>query len=349
MTGNELLVSTEGRIGRLCLNRPEALNALTHEMVLGIEQALLAWRDDPAIDAVLIEATGDRAFCAGGDIQLLYHSGLKSPEPGRKFWRDEYRMNALISSYPKPYIALKNGITMGGGVGVSSHGSHRVVTEKSMMAMPETSIGFIPDVGGTYLLSRAPGETGLYLGLTGARMNAADAIFAGFADDYVSSARLPDLVASLARGAAPDDAVAKVAEAASDGKLEALQDKITQAFSAPDALGCVHELKRMAADGDDWAGKTANMIAKNSPFAVAATFAAIHKARDLKTLEECLSLEYNFAYRAIAGHEFLEGIRAMVIDKDRTPDWRPATLEEVTATMVEDALAPLGEAEWKAA
>lgn len=349
MTNDELLVWTEGRIGRLRLNRPEALNALTHNMALGIEKALLDWRDDPDIDAVLICATGDRAFCAGGDIQDLYHSGLKSPEPGRKFWRDEYRMNALISTYPKPYIAVKNGITMGGGVGVSAHGSHRIVTEKTMMAMPETSIGFIPDVGGTYLLSRAPGETGLYLGLTGARMNAADAIFAGFADDYVPTGRLPELVTTLTDGASPDDAVAGVAETAPDGKLEGLQDKITQAFSQPDALGCVRELQRMAESGDEWAEKSRNMIAKNSPFAVAATFAAIHKARELGSLEECLSLEYNFAYRAIAGHEFLEGIRAMVIDKDRKPDWQPPALEDVTATMVEDALAPLGEAEWKAA
>ncbi|MDA7945919.1 MAG: enoyl-CoA hydratase/isomerase family protein [Hyphomicrobiaceae bacterium] len=349
MTSDDLLVWTEGRIGRLRLNRPEALNALTHDMALGIEKALLGWRDDPEIDAVLICATGDRAFCAGGDIQDLYHSGRKSPEPGRKFWRDEYRLNALIKSYPKPYIAVMNGITMGGGVGVSAHGSHRIVTEKTMVAMPETSIGFIPDVGGTYLLSRAPGETGIYLGLSGARMNAADAIFAGFADHYIPTKRLPDQAASLTDGASADEAVADVAAAAPDGKLESLQEKISQAFAQSGPLDCVRELQRMAESGDEWAEKTRNMIAKNSPFAVAATFAAIHKARKLQTLEECLSLEYNFAYRAIAGHEFLEGIRAMVIDKDRKPDWQPATLEDVTTTMVEDALAPLGEAEWKAA
>ena len=349
MTSDELLVWTEGPIGRLRLNRPEALNALTHDMALGIEKALLNWRDDIEIDAIVICATGDRAFCAGGDIQDLYNSGLKSPEPGREFWRDEYRLNALIKSYPKPYVAIMNGITMGGGVGVSAHGSHRIVTEKTMVAMPETSIGFLPDVGGTYLLSRAPGETGLYLGLTGARMNAADAIFAGFADHYVPSAKLPEMVASMSTDTAPDEAIESVEETAPDGALKGLQDKISQAFSQPDALACVQQLQMMATEGDEWAEKTCNKIAKNSPLAVATTFAAIHKARKLSTLEECLSLEYSFAHRALAGHEFLEGIRAMVIDKDRKPDWRPAMLEDVTPEMVEDMLAPLGEAEWKAA
>ena len=315
----------------------------------GSNKALLNWREDPEIDAVVVCATGDRAFCAGGDIQDLYYAGLKSPEPGRKFWRDEYRLNALIKSYPKPYIALMNGITMGGGVGISAHGSHRIVTEKTMVAMPETSIGFLPDVGGTYLLSRAPGETGQYLGLTGARMNAADAIFAGFADHYVQSGKLPELVASLSADTAPQEAIESVQELAPDGTLAGLQDKITQAFSHSDVLACVQALQKMASDGDEWAEKTRNMIAKNSPLAVATTFAAIHKARKLSTLEECLSLEYNFAHRALTGHEFLEGIRAMVIDKDRKPDWRPATLEEVTPEMVDNMLAPLGEAEWKAA
>lgn len=349
MSSEELLVWIEGRIGRLRLNRPEALNALTHEMALGIEKALLNWRDDPGIDAIVICATGDRAFCAGGDIQDLYKTGLESPEPGRKFWRDEYRLNALIKSYPKPYIALMNGITMGGGVGVSAHGSHRIVTENTMLAMPEVSIGFLPDVGGTFLLSRAPGETGLYLGMTGARMDAADAIFAGFADHYVPSARLPDLVASLGADALPQEAISQVEEPPPGGKLQGLQDKITQAFSQPDALGCVKALDVMAVDGDEWAEKTRAMIAKNAPLAVASTFAAIHKARKFAALEQSLSLEYCFAHRALAGHDFLEGIRAMVIDKDRNPDWQPGTLGEVTPEMVEGMFAPLGDQEWKAA
>ncbi len=349
MTGEELLVWTEGRIGRLRLNRPEALNALTHEMALAMEKALLAWRNETDFQAVIICATGDRAFCAGGDIQALYFTGLNDPEPGRRFWRDEYRLNALIASYPKPYISLMNGITMGGGVGVSAHGSHRIVTEKTMLAMPEASIGFIPDVGGTYLLSRAPGEAGLYLGLSGARMNAADAIYAGFADHYVPSELLPKMVAAIADGAPPDEAISHVEEKAPEGMLESLQEKITDVFARPDVLSCVQRLSELTADGDEWASKTHSMITKNSPLSVVTTFTAIQKARELQTLEECLSLEYCFAHRALTGHNFLEGIRALVIDKDKKPDWRPATLEEVTPEMVQEVLSPLGEEEWKAA
>jgi len=348
MSGEDLLVWLEGRVGRLRLNRPEALNALTHEMILAMEKALIAWRTDSNIDAIVVCATGDRAFCAGGDIQALYKSGLKSPEPGREFWRDEYRLNAMIASYPKPYIALMNGITMGGGVGVSAHGSHRIVTENTMLAMPEASIGFIPDVGGTYLLSRSPGQSGLYLGMSGARMNAADAIFAGFADSYVPSNALPGLVVALADGTSPDEAISLVEETAPDGELAALQDKINDVFAVPEILGCVRRLDKLAAGGDEWARKTFSMLRNNSPLSVATTFTAVHKARELATLEDCLALEYNFAHRALTGHEFLEGIRALVIDKDKKPNWQPATLEEVSPEMVENVLAPLGEKTWNA-
>lgn len=346
---HELKVWQEGAIGRLHLTRPKALNALTHSMALEIETALIAWRDDPAVQAVAIDAEGDRAFCAGGDIQHLYETGLKDPEPGRQFWRDEYRLNAMIASYPKPYVALMNGITMGGGVGISAHGSHRIVTENTMVAMPETSIGFLPDVGGTWLLSRAPGETGFYLGLTGARMNAADAIFAGFADHYMPAASLPALLSELEGGASVDDAINRQAQTASDGTLEGLQDKIADAFGRADLSSCIARLDEMAAAGDEWATRARSMIARNAPLALAATFSAIRRARNLEGLEQCLALEYSFAHRAIAGHDFLEGIRAMVIDKDRKPMWQPATLEEVTTDMVDAMFAPLGENEWKAA
>lgn len=342
MTGKtELKVWTDGPLGRLRLNRPDALNALTHSMCLDIEKALLEWQADSAVTAILIDAEGDRAFCAGGDIQYLYETGRKDPEAGRRFWRDEYRLNAMIANYPKPYIALMNGITMGGGVGLSAHGSHRIASDRTMVAMPETSIGFLPDVGGTWLLSRAPGETGLYLGLTGARMNAADAIFAGFADIYVPADKLPGLVSDLVAGSAPDEAVSQYTAPAPDGALKELQDKIDDAFGRADVTSCIARLDEMSASGDEWAAKTASMIARNAPLALASTFEAIHRARRLKTLEDCLSLEFNFAYRAIAGHDFLEGIRAMVVDKDRKPDWRPATLDEVTPAMVDAMFSPV--------
>jgi len=345
----EVKVWTDGPLGRLRLNRPDALNALTHGMCLEIEKALLDWRDDKSVTAILVDAEGDRAFCAGGDIQYLYETGLNDPEPGRAFWRDEYRLNAMISNYPKPYIALMNGITMGGGVGISAHGSHRIVSDKTMVAMPETSIGFLPDVGGTWLLSRAPGETGIYLGLTGARMNAADAIFTGFADAYVPADKLPDFISDLAGGTPADDALSRHAAPAPDGALEGLQDRIADAFGHADVKSCIARLDEMSATGDEWAAKTLSMVARNAPLALACTFEAVHRARKLGSLEDCLSLEFDFAYRAIAGHDFLEGIRAMVVDKDRNPDWRPATLDEVTPQMVDAMFASLGDEQWKAA
>lgn len=348
MSDEELIVSSRGRAGILQLNRPDALNALTHDMALEMEKALLAWRDDAAIDTVVVRATGERAFCAGGDIAWLYETGQDSPEPGRQFWRDEYRLNALIKNYPKPYVALMNGITMGGGVGVSAHGSHRVVTENTMVAMPEVSIGFLPDVGGTFLLSRARGVTGRYLGLTGARMNAADAIFAGFADYFVPADKLDELVELISDGTAPDKAIKKFSESAPEGKLEDQQPNINRAFGQVELKECIEELQMMISEGSEWAEKCLTMMKRNAPLAMACTYEALKMARGLRTLEECLSLEFNFAYRAIAGHDFLEGIRAMVIDKDRKPDWRPATLDEVTADMVDEMLAPLGDEQWKA-
>jgi enoyl-CoA hydratase len=349
MTDAELIVAREGKLGQLRLNRPDALNALTLDMALEMEKALLGWRNDGDVETVVVCGTGDRAFCAGGDIQYLFETGQQNPEPGRRFWRDEYRLNALINAYPKPYVALMNGITMGGGVGVSAHGSHRIATENTMLAMPEVSIGFLPDVGGTWLLSRAPGETGLYLGLTGARMKAADAMFAGFANSYVPSQALEPLVERLADGVSPDEAIDNFAQEAPEGALPGLQEKITRAFAHDNLKTCLKALEEMAAEGDEWAQKAAAMIGKNAPLAVATTFAAIRRARKFTALEESLSLEYCFAHRAIAGHDFLEGIRAMVIDKDRKPQWRPASLDEVTPGMVDELLAPLGEEAWKAA
>lgn len=350
MTGSaEVIVWQDGPLGRLRLNRPDALNALTHGMCLEIEKALISWRDDTSVTAILVDAESDRAFCAGGDIQYLYETGRKDPEPGRQFWRDEYRLNAMISNYPKPYISLMNGITMGGGVGISAHGSHRIVSDRTMVAMPETSIGFIPDVGGTWLLARAPGATGIYLGLTGARMNAADAIFAKFADTFVPAEKLPGMIEDLTNGASPEAAIAKHAAIADGGTLEGAQDQISEAFGRPDVPAVVARLEELTASGDEWASKALTMISRNAPLALVATFTVIHRARKLTSLEEALALEFNYAHRAIAGHDFLEGIRAMVVDKDRKPRWQPSRLEDVTAEMVDDMFSTLGDKEWKAA
>lgn len=342
----DLLVWQDGPLGRIGLNRPKALNALTFEMTRGIGEALQGWRDEPSVTAILIEGAGERAFCAGGDILHLYNIGRDTPHAGIDFWRDEYRINAMIAHYPKPYIALMDGITMGGGVGVSAHGSHRIVTERSSIAMPEVSIGFLPDVGGTHILSRAPGQTGLYLGMTGARMNAADAIYAGFADACIASGQLDALIAGLKHGDTPDDVLKQFARTPQDGMLQPAQAVISRAFDQPTALDCVRQLQKMAGSGDDWAQKTLAALRRNAPLSVAAAFEAIHRAARLDTLEQCLELEFRFAARTLYSHDFYEGVRAAVVDKDRNPQWRPALLEDVTADMVSAVLAPLGDRQW---
>lgn len=342
----DLLVWQDGPLGRLKLNRPKALNALTFEMALAIRDALEDWSDNDSISAVVIEGEGDRAFCAGGDIAHLYHIGRKTPEVGVNFWRDEYRLNAMIASYPKPYIAFMDGITMGGGVGVSAHASHRVVTERSMIAMPEVSIGFLPDVGGTYILSRAPGVSGLYLGMTGARMNAADAIFAGFADTFVPSQDIAMLLDRLKSGENVDDCIKTFSRPAIDGQLHPQQKLISEAFDQSSAMGCAKRLEDMSENGDEWAATTLKSLRRSSPLSVASTFYAVRTAAALITLEECIALEYRFASRTLYGTDFYEGVRAVIIDKDKNPMWQPSKLEDVTDEMVASAFASLGDNEW---
>ncbi len=346
MSDNDLIISQDGFIGRFHLNRPNALNALTAAMAYRMKDQLEAWAGDDSISFVLVDAEGNRAFCAGGDIRDLYENGKKDPQPGRDFWREEYKLNALIHNYPKPYIAFMNGIVMGGGVGISSHGSHRIVTENTMLAMPETGIGFLPDVGGTYILSRSPGLTGLYLGMTGARMNGADAIFAGFADHFVSSEKLPQLTEKLRGGAKIDEAIAEFASDAPDGKLADLQKDITESFSGASALECTQKIEDMAETGNEWAAKTVKLLRRHSPLAISAAFTAISQARSLETIEQCLNVEYRFAYRALLGTEFYEGVKAVIIDKDHTPQWQPPTLEDVTADQLNSLFAPLDTEEW---
>ncbi len=343
---NDLIINQEGAIGRIHLNRPTALNALTAPMAYKMKDQLDAWAQDDSIKAVIVDAEGDRAFCAGGDIRDLYENGKKDPKPGQNFWREEYKLNALIHNYPKPYIAYMNGIVMGGGVGISSHGSHRIVTENTMLAMPETGIGFLPDVGGTYILSRSPGSTGLYLGMAGARMNGADAIFAGFADHYIPSDKLPSLSELLIDGANVDTAIAVLSAEAPDGTLANLQTDITEGFSGATTLECVQKITAMAEAGSVWAAKTLKLLRRHSPIAISAAFTAISQARSFDTIEQCLNVEYRFAHRALLGTEFYEGVKAIIIDKNHTPQWQPPTLEGVTTDQLDTLFAPLGTEEW---
>ncbi len=342
----EVIVRREGALGRLTLNRPRALNALNIDMIRTIREYLDAWAYDLDVACVMFDASGDKAFCAGGDIRFMYETGRENPEPGRQFWREEYSVNLLISRYPKPVVTIMDGITMGGGVGLASHASHRVVTEKALVAMPEATIGFLPDVGGTHLLARAPGKIGLYLGTTSGRMNAGDAIFAGFADAFVPSQSIDELRKKLASGQPPLIALAALSRMSPSGDLADLRAKIDLAFSRPTMLACLHAIEALAAGGDEWAIKTAKAMRHNCPFSLAAIFEALQQADHLD-LEGSLKLEYRFSHRTLSHDDYYEGVRSVIVDKDRDPRWHPARLEDVDLDQVSAMLSPLGDSEWE--
>jgi enoyl-CoA hydratase/carnithine racemase len=341
LAGDDLIAWRDGAAGRLRLNRPKALNALTHEMCLGIEQALEAWIDDDRIKCVIIEGEGEKAFCAGGDVLPIFNRGREIIP----FWHKEYRLNHLIRFYPKPYVALIDGIDMGGGVGVSSHGSHRIVTGNSLIAMPEVSIGFIPDVGGTWLLSRAPGETGRFLGMTASRMKAADAIFAGFADHMTSREAIPQIVEALVSGNNPDEVCGEHARRPEPGVLEENREAIDATFAHDTALACRDALNEIAGTGADWAVKAAQSMDYACPLSVAATHHAVHQARGFTDFAQSLALEYRFAWHMMDDTNFFEGVRALLVDKDKSPKWSPPRLEDVTPEMIAASLAPLSDDE----
>jgi enoyl-CoA hydratase len=343
-TAPEVLIRREGRAGRITLNRPKALNALTLGMVREIWPALQAWKDDPEVELVLLDGAGDRGLCAGGDVRWLYDSRANGSADARAFWSEEYRLNALISRYPKPYVSFMDGIVMGGGIGLSAHGRHRIVTERSQLAMPETSIGLIPDVGGTWLLSRAPDAVGVYLGLTGERMRGAGTIFAGFADSFVPSVRLAELAAALAApGGGEAAAVIKsFAEPPPASELAQRASAIAGTF----ARETVEEIRdALAALNNEWAAKTLAELAGKSPLSLKLTLAAIRNARTLGSIENALNVEYRLCTRLFEHGEFIEGVRALLVDKDRSPKWRPPTIEESADVAAADWLAPLPEGE----
>ncbi|MGW1071683.1 enoyl-CoA hydratase/isomerase family protein [Streptomyces sp. NPDC002537] len=335
-----VLVRRDGRAGRITLNRPRAINALTHDMVRRVGAALTAWEHDDSVATVVIDGAGDRGLCAGGDIRLIHDDARDGGGAAatRAFWRDEYRLNSLVARYPKPYAAVMDGLVMGGGVGVSAHGSVRVVTERSAVAMPETGIGFAPDVGGTYLLSRAPGELGTHLALTAARLDAGDAVRCGFADHFVPLARLAEFTAALADIDAAE-AVRLFAEPAPDGALAARREWIDHCYAA----GSVEEiLTRLMESGVPEAKEAAEAIGTKSPTALKVTLAALRRARRLATLDEVLDQEYRVSCASLSDADLVEGIRAQVVDKDRRPRWSPSTLAEVSEADVTRHFAPLG-------
>ncbi len=344
MTGEaseDVIIRREGRAGRITMNRPKALNALTYSMTLAIDDALRRWEQDPEVTVVILDGAGGRALCAGGDVRAIYDQGSKASAFARKFWADEYRLNAYISRYPKPYVAIMDGIVMGGGVGIAAHGNVRIVTERSTIAMPEVGIGFVPDVGGTWLLSRAPGELGTHLALTTGRMKAGDAIALGFADHFVPSEALDKFVAALESGTV-DEALAEFARPAPESPLLAQRSWIDAAYSAPTVEEIV---ARLQAAEEPEAHAAAEQILGKSPVALKATLRSVRHARELGSLEEVLNEEYRVSLASLRSHDLVEGIRAQVVDKDRNPAWSPATLADVTDADVDAYFQPLGELE----
>ncbi|WDA11726.1 enoyl-CoA hydratase/isomerase family protein [Paracoccus marcusii] len=333
---DDLTIRTAGRAGRITFTRPKALNALTHTMARAINDALDGWRDDPAVALVIIDAEGDRAFCAGGDIAAVYHAGRAGDhQVGRDFFRDEYRMNAAIADFPKPIVAFMQGFVMGGGVGVGGHASHRIVGDTTRIAMPESGIGLIPDVGGTWLLGRAPGRIGEYLAMTGGRMTAGDAIHAGFADMYIPEADWPGLIAMLEDSGDVTGLRGHPAPAAT------LDRRDLSAFGGRTLADITAALQEA---GDD---ESLEALRRNSPLSMAAGLAMVRAARGDDCMQQSLSREYRFTARATAESDFLEGVRAQIIDKDRKPVWRRDASDDTLRAM----LAPLGddELQWETA
>ena len=346
----DLIARKEGSAGILRLNRPKAINAVTLEMFHDIDKALDAFEADPEIAVIVLEGAGERGLCAGGDIRALWESSKVKGDLGKILWRDEYILNARIKKFPKPYVAFMDGIVMGGGVGLSAHSAHRVVTDKTKLAMPEVGLGFFPDVGGTWLLSHSPGEIGTYFGLTGQTMNGPDAVHAKFADAVVPSSKLPALreaLTKVAPGTTSAD-IRKLIEGFSTGEtagpVAAQQAKIDALFSHDRMEDIVAALQR---DGSDFAQATLKTLGEKSPRGMVVTLKLLRLARKSSSLEECLVREYRAALEVFASDDFREGVRAAVIDKDRNPRWSPPRIEDVTPAMVAPYFAEIGADELK--
>jgi enoyl-CoA hydratase len=340
----EILFERRGVAGLVTLNRPKALNAVTHAMVSALARQLAAWASDPAVTRVVISAAGERAFSAGGDIRALYELGKSGRhDEALSFWREEYVLNSAIKHYPKPYVALIDGIVMGGGVGISVHGSHRVAGDKFLFAMPEVGIGFFPDVGATWFLPRLPGELGTYCALTGERFTAADTIAASVATHRVSSARFPELRDALCSAVPVDALLAAFNEPIGDAPILAQRASIDQLLTGDRVEDILAVLDR-AADAGDADAKVAARIAMSirgkSPTSLKLALAQMRLGKTL-TFDACMRTEFRIVSRVIHGHDFYEGVRAVIIDKDNAPRWQPATLAEVMPGDVERHFAPL--------
>ena len=345
LTEGDLIARREGAAGIIRLNRPKAINAVTLEMFRDVDKALDVFEADPAVAVIVLEGAGERGLCAGGDIRTLWESSKVAGDLGKVLWREEYILNARIKKFPKPYVAFMDGIVMGGGVGLSAHSSHRIVTERTKLAMPEVGLGFFPDVGGTFLLSRSPGEIGTYFGLTGQTMNGPDAIHARFADAVVPSAKWHELRAALT-GVRPGATAGEVgtliagfATGEAAGPVAAKQAQIDAWFGHDRMEDIVTALKQ---DGSELAQATLKTLGEKSPRGMVVTLKLLRLARQARTLEECLVREYRAALEVFRSDDFREGVRAAVIDKDRNPRWSPPRIEDVTPAMVAPYFAEIG-------
>lgn len=336
MTGNaDILFEVEGALGLITLNRPKALNALTLDMIRALDAQLIEWATDPSIASVMIRGAGEKAFCAGGDVVALHQPG--NDKLIVEFFRDEYRLNRTIFRYPKPYLALIDGFTMGGGVGVAMLGRYRVATERTMFAMPETGIGMFPDVGGTYFLPRLSGELGMYLALTGARLKGDGCIYAGLAEAVISSDRNDELLSGLAAGRLPDELLPGLKVEPGEPAVaehRAVIDRCFVAASVEEIMGC------LVAEGGEWAAKTLATMRRASPTAMKIAHRQLREGAKLD-FEDCMILEYRLSQRVARGHDFPEGVRAILVDKDMSPKWAPSTLAEVTDKDMDGVFAPL--------
>jgi enoyl-CoA hydratase len=342
----DIITRIEGRAGRISLNRPSALHALTLDMVHAMTAQLQAWAGDAVLDCVIIDHAEGRGFCAGGDIRFLQESALVGGEAGRKFFHDEYQLNHLLFTYPKPVIAFMNGITMGGGVGISQPAKYRIATENTRFAMPETGIGLFPDVGGGWYLSRLPGRVGQYLALTGARIDGADCLAIGLATHYVPSAALDDVKTAIA---AKPDGIADILRAASIGaplaKIVEARPQIERLFASD-----IYEeiLAALEKDGGEWAAKELAGLRTKSPQTCKVALRQLSHGAHFADFADNMRMEYRIGSRVLTRHDFIEGVRAVIIYKDNAPRWNPETPEGVTGALLDEIFAPLpAEEEWK--
>lgn len=333
---DEVLIAIESGVGRLSLNRPGALNALNLSMCEAMLAAVIAWRDDPTVRALLIDHAEGRGFCAGGDIRMLADSGAADGVAARQFFFTEYRLNAALMAFGKPVIAVMDGVVMGGGVGLALPATVRVATERTTFAMPETGIGLFPDVGGGWHLPRLPGKTGLWLALTGARLKASDCLALGLATHVVASEKIAALKAAILAG--DRSAADRLAAPVSRAPLAVHRAEIDRLFSGPSVEAIFADL---AADGSDFARAQLAILETKSPQTLKVAYRQLALGADAASFAENMRMEYRIAARVVARHDFLEGVRAVIVDKDNAPKWSPARLEAVSEALLDDIFAPL--------